>query len=112
MKHLIVSITALALVTATPAASTAGEKLAQGEHVSYGDLDLTRTSDLATFDSRLSAAVQKVCRPDYAGGQVRFEYVRRCRVGTQASLVAPRAAAIETSRLRIAARPVVVAAAR
>ena len=66
----------------------------------------------AEFRSRLDAAVTKVCRPTYQGGRTPFEYVRRCYVGTRASLVEPRAKAIAASKLKVAAAPVIVVAAR
>ncbi len=100
-------MSALALLSYGDA--VAEDRAAHPDRVSYNDLDLSRTSDLATFDARLESAVRWVCRPDYQGGAVKFEYVRRCGLGTRASVVKPRAAAIEASRLRVAMKPLVVA---
>jgi UrcA family protein len=111
MTRLIIPLGVIAALAT--ASAQAGEWRPLTEKVSYSDLDLTRDTDVAMFDSRLGAAVVKVCRPTYQGGRVAFEHVRRCTLVSRADYAKPRALALAAAKTRMAvAKPIVVATAR
>jgi len=66
--------------------------------VAYGDLDLTKSADLRTFDRRLSWAIQSAC-PDGrgVGGD---EAARNCRLAKRAEIATYRTQALAAAKTR------------
>lgn len=110
MRSLIIPLSLIAVFASTSAQAEQWRPMT--EKVSYGDLNLARQADVATFDARLSAAALKVCRPPYQGGQIPAEYGMRCAIAARASYARPRALALAAAQTRTAAAatPIVVAA--
>jgi UrcA family protein len=62
--------------------------------VSYADLDLTKDGDVAKLDSRIKAAVRRVCR----GSSWEVRQIARCHAETHASAKAQATAVVTAAR--------------
>ena len=103
---LVAASLSLALAPATAQPAAAGE---QRQVVEYGDLDLSRASDVRTLDNRLRTAINRACGPMSPADPVGMEAVRDCRTNLRAAVAERR-----TQVLAGVARPepIVVALAR
>jgi UrcA family protein len=88
----------LAATAAAPALSDASARSGRSApvaRVSHSDLDLARPADRRTLDRRLGAAVERVCPPASATGQLtRSTAGLRCRADTTARVKLQRTNAV------------------
>jgi UrcA family protein len=69
----------LGLAMWVPASASAADRAPLSRRVSYADLDLNKREDVATLNRRLTAAAEKVCRPESESVALRLRRVgERC----------------------------------
>lgn len=95
MKTIIIAAAIAAGGLAMPAIAQTGDRT---RTVTVSDLDLSRRTDVATLDRRLSAAVWNACTDPTASGSDKREIARQCRIDTTRTVAAQRDAIVAQAR--------------